>query len=477
MSATAVQSREPSTALPPGWRLVPIDEVCETVRPIAPKQVFSDHFRYIDIGAIENGEIVGARLISVSDAPSRARLLVQSGDTLLSTVRVYLRNLAYVDEDFAGAMASNGFCLLRPKEGKLHPRYLHHFVQCEAFVQLLIPLQRGNSPPAVLEDDIRAQLIPVGPYDEQRRVATRIDSMFEQVREGEAELAKARELLGVYRQSVLKAAVTGEMTAEWRSRNIQEETGADVVARIATRRRGDASRPRRRRTESEITIDERQLPTLPEGWVWSSVGTIADVIGGLTKNKGRKRPGSLCRPFLRVANVYADEFRLDEVHEIDVQPTDLARVEVRKGDLLVVEGNGSVDQIGRVAMWEGHIDGAVHQNHLIKVRIEPERLARFALVWMLSPHGRHFIEAVASSSSGLHTLSIGKIQSLPIPIPPEAEIDVILGALERQSVQRNHAAEAVEQELNRAQAIRQAVLHAAFSGNLVPPMTTDAATS
>ena len=140
--------------------------------------------------------------------------------------------------------------------------------------------------------------------------------------------------------------------------------------------------------------------------------------GALTKNKQRDGH-KLFRPFLRVANVYSNALRLEEVHNIGVTESELDRVELRRFDLLVVEGNGSLDQIGRVALWDGSIQGCVHQNHLIKVRFGTELLAWYALIWCLSPLGRSLIEQFASSIAGLYTLGISKVENLPITVPVE----------------------------------------------------------
>src|SRR4051812_16956822 len=70
---------------------------------------------------------------------------------------------------------------------------------------------------------------------------------------------------------------------------------------------------------------------------------------------------------------------------------------------LVVEGNGSVEQIGRVAVWDGSIPGCGHQNHLIRVRARPGVPPRYLLHWLMSPYGRSILETVASSSSGSPT--------------------------------------------------------------------------
>lgn len=205
---------------------------------------------------------------------------------------------------------------------------------------------------------------------------------------------------------------------------------------------------------------------LPPGWCWTTLGQITSVTGGVTKNEGKS--GGKVLPYLRVANVYADELRLDDVREIRVSDAELARTLLRKGDLLIVEGNGSIEQIGRLAIWDGSIEPCVHQNHLIKVRPSDPEWARWFLYWLLSSEGRSAIVRVASSTSGLHTLSLSKVESLSLPLCPLRERDEIVGALDTQFSKLD----AAEAGLRRVQAnlkrYRAAVLQAAVEGRLVP---------
>lgn len=100
---------------------------------------------------------------------------------------------------------------------------------------------------------------------------------------------------------------------------------------------------------------------------------------------------------------------------------ELPRLRLRRGDLLVVEGNGSASQIGRAAVWDGSIADCVHQNHLIRVRAREGLLPRYlGLLWN-SPAVREELTSVSSSSSGLHTLSVAKLKRLVLPVPPIGE--------------------------------------------------------
>jgi len=190
------------------------------------------------------------------------------------------------------------------------------------------------------------------------------------------------------------------------------------------------------------------------------------ITGGLTQNKKREQYVAKV-PFLRVANVYANELRLDEVLEIGVLDNELERVLLKKDDLLVVEGNGSPDQIGRLAIWDDSISPCVHQNHLIKVRLLKPDMGKLILYWLLSLHGRECIKAVANSTTGLYTLSISKVSHLPSPLVPIQEQQAVIQEVEC----RLSVAEKIEQtvyaNLKRTERLRQSILKQAFSGELV----------
>jgi type I restriction enzyme S subunit len=211
---------------------------------------------------------------------------------------------------------------------------------------------------------------------------------------------------------------------------------------------------------------------IPDDWLWLPLSDLGAVRGGLTKNAKR---GILPRKasYLRVANVYADRLELGDVAEIGVTEEEFERTRLGKGDLLFVEGNGSVDQIGRVAEWDGSIRDVTHQNHLIRFTAERTVLARYALQFMQSPLGRKAVVAQASSTSGLHTLSISKIEALPIPLCSPAEQAEIVRILDARLSAADALSAEIDAGLRRADALRQSILTAAFSGRLVPQDPAD----
>ncbi|WP_228124410.1 restriction endonuclease subunit S [Gluconobacter vitians] len=143
---------------------------------------------------------------------------------------------------------------------------------------------------------------------------------------------------------------------------------------------------------------------------------IAQITGGLTKN-AKRRSLPLQVPYLRVANVYANELRLSDVARIGCSEKEYKKTKLEKNDILIVEGNGSIDQVGRAALWDGEIGGCTHQNHLIRIRPSESISSEFLLLFLESSLGRKYIETSASSTSGLHTLSISKVGNFSCPLP------------------------------------------------------------
>lgn len=351
------------------------------------------------------------------------------------------------------AIADKKYCLGRGVAGitpvGIDRNYLRYFIFSEA--DKLDQAGTGSTFRQIDKNTLSHWPIPVPPPPEQRRIVAKLDSLLERTRRAREELSHIPRLIESYKKAILEAAFRGDLTQDWR----RQRTLSPVDAESAD-------------------IDSRSgaLPTLPSQWSWASVGAVSAISGGLTKN-ARRRGLSTRVPYLRVANVYTDELRLDEVQEIGCTAKELQKTALKFGDLLIVEGNGSIDQIGRVALWDGSIPVCSHQNHLIRARTGPKIVPEFLLFWMLSPLGRQYIERVASSSSGLHTLSISKVSGLPVPLCSIAEMNEITARIRA----RLRDIASLERETSQSalllDRLDQANLAKAFRGELVPQDPSD----
>ncbi len=485
--------------LPPGWTTCTLREVTLPVSRIDPKEEPAQRIDYIDISSIDNvrNVVESAKSYRISDAPSRARQIVHGGDVLFSTVRPYLRNVARVPNKYHKQIASTGFSVLRAAKGVV-PGFLFYKAISRDFVDALARVQYGVSYPAVKDEQVRDQVIFLPPTAEQRRIVTKIEELLSELDNGVAMLKTTREQLGTYRKAVLKHAFEGKLTSHWREGNTDKlESSEQVRCRINRQRaarydrqirewkdviqawqtgRGSRKRPVRPRHRREMaqasgsTING--LPRLPYGWQWVRLHSIAEVSGGLTKNQKRHDLPRKMK-YLRVANVYPDKILIDDVREIGVTAEESRSVTLEAGDLLIVEGNGSIEQIGRVAMWHGELPVCGHQNHLIRVRLATESDPRLILHFLLSPIGRDLIVKEASSTSGLHTLSISKVGNLFVPVTSVAEESEVVFRVDTELSRIDKAVEEIDSQLAKSTVLRDSILKKAFFGQLVPQDPTD----
>ena len=156
----------------------------------------------------------------------------------------------------------------------------------------------------------------------------------------------------------------------------------------------------------------------PKGWEIVTLNQISEVQGGLQVNKKRQN-NPIEIPYLRVANVYRNKFILNDIKYIKVTQKELEKTKLQKGDLLIVEGHGTREEIGRSAVWNGDIENCTHQNHLIRVRIDPSKAEpNYVSAFLNSYGGRLQLIKSSKTTSGLNTISTSDVKSTKILLPP-----------------------------------------------------------
>jgi type I restriction enzyme S subunit len=344
----------------------------------------------------------------------------------------------------------------------------------------------GTAQPKLNQANLNRIPVPVPPLGEQHRIVAKIEELFSELDAGVAALKRVQANLKRYRSAVLKAAVEGRLTEAWRAEHQPKETGSQLLARILKERRAKweadqlASFAAAGKTppkgwqakyKEPAAPDTSELPSLPKGWCWASMEQVAEIQGGIQKQP-KRRPNNNSYPFLRVANVYRDRLDLAEVHRIELFGDELLRLRLQKGDLLIVEGNGSKTEIGRSAVWTGEIEDCVHQNHIIRARFLVGH-SHFLNIFWNSPFGVGQVLSQAASTSGLYTLSVRKVSTLPVPIPSiEEQRQIVCDVLEQLETIETADFE-IDKQVARADRLRQSILKQAFEGKLVPQDSSD----
>lgn len=147
---------------------------------------------------------------------------------------------------------------------------------------------------------------------------------------------------------------------------------------------------------------------------------FADIKGGLQVSAESRSDFPITVKYLRVANVYRNRLYLSEIKYLKVTDQELKRVTLAKDDILIVEGHGNKSEIGRAAMWDDSIKPIVHQNHLIRVRLNSISFLSptFLCYFLNSEYGKNQLSDSSNTTSGLNTISTLKVKKVRIVLPP-----------------------------------------------------------
>jgi type I restriction enzyme S subunit len=338
-------------------------------------------------------------------------------------------------------------------------------VNWQKFTSWTIPLQRGNSPPAVIEGDVKGLPFPVPPHAEQRRIVARIDELFAEIAEGEAALERARSGLDTWRRALLKAAVTGELTREWREEKCQTESGAELLVRLQGHHEtATLRRTRRRGWDAPDALDTSALPQLPKEWTWARLSELGEFGRGKSKHRPRDDPRLYggTTPFVQTGAVAnADDYIRDFSQTYSNFGVEQSRV-WPKGTLCIAIAANIADTaiLSFDACFPDSVVGLIPADGVD---------AYFVHMWMQTIQSR--LEAYAPATAQKN-INLEILNQVAVPLPPTTEQQEIISRfhsamdfLREYEIQLGSNADRV--------ALCQSILKSAFEGRLVPQDPAD----
>ena len=198
--------------IPSDWQRVTLRSVCEPTRVWNPLREPRDEFWYVDVSAVsrESLAICSPQRVKATQAPSRARKIIQTGDVIFATVRPTLRRIAFVEEQFNDQIASTAFCVVRANRQKAIPYFLYYALQTNFLNEEVAKFQSGASYPAVNDKDVLNQSISLPPKPEQEKIAAVLWKIQRAMEVEEKLVAAARELKQSAMRQVFTHGVRGE---------------------------------------------------------------------------------------------------------------------------------------------------------------------------------------------------------------------------------------------------------------------------
>lgn len=239
----------------------------------------------------------------------------------------------------------------------------------------------------------------------------------------------------------------------------------DVTVRRALTGGEDPS-PRWQPDLPAVGTHDGDLVPLPLGWRWARLGDVADIAGGVTKDTQKQSDPTLPEvPYLRVANVQRGRLDLTSVAMIRVPPAKAMALTLRPGDVLLNEG-GDRDKLARGWVWEGQIEGCIHQNHVFRARLKDDRLDPYFLAWTTNSFGGRWAERNGKQSVNLASISLSKIRQMPVIVPPSGVAARVAARLADDVAALDRIERSLRTAQTRQSVLAKSLLAAAFSGRL-----------
>ena len=199
--------------IPKHWDVKRLKNVAHVNQSVINEKTDPEYeIKYIDIGNVtSNGQFLEIQEMTFSEAPSRARRKPKHNSIILSTVRTYLRAIAFIENPDENLIASTGFAVIDAFEKLFDASYLYFQMISQIVVERVIANSEGVSYPAISSTKLGDIKIIIPPKTEQEKIASylkeRVSGIDKLIKNVEVQILKLQEL----RKIKIYEAVTGKI--------------------------------------------------------------------------------------------------------------------------------------------------------------------------------------------------------------------------------------------------------------------------
>lgn len=325
----------------------------------------------------------------------------------------------------------------------------------------------GTTVESIQVPSLQAFRLPIAPLNEQHRIVEKIEELFTKLDAGVRSLEQTRALLKSYRRSVLKAAVEGELSREWREAHQNElEPASELLARILQERREKFAG---KKYKEPAAPDNSKLPALPDGWEWASLGQLLSGIEAGKNFKCREKPPDGTElGLVKISSVTWGVFNEAESKTVTDLNQENREHLINEGDFLFSRAN-TLELVGACVIVHAISKRLMLSDKVLRFRFVKDTVKRWSMFYLRSYRGRQQIESLATGNQlSMRNISQASIHRIAVPLPSAAEMGSIVKEIERRLSVVDKLEATVEENLKQAGGLRQSILKRAFSGGLVP---------
>jgi len=447
--------------IPPSWLKVPLEEITAINMgqspPSATYNVTGEGLPFFQ-GKAEFGELYPTVRKFCSD-PSK---IADAGDVLIS-VRAPVGPTNLCRER---SCIGRGLAAIRPHDGIPSHWLLFYLRSIEPW---LATQGTGSTFTQISKSDLEQIDVPLAPLNEQCRIVAKLEKLLGKVDACQQRLAKIPLLLKRFRQSVLAAACSGRLTADWREQNTGIESVNELLARI--RRKRPSSEEQKPDVVEPIPNDE-----LPDGWTWLPLWEV------LRAQNGRAFPSreytSAGVRLLRPGNLHVSgklDWNEDNTALLPSRwAEDYPDFVVERGDLLMnLTAQSLKDEfLGRVCLKTDEITALLNQRICRFKMWTGDDLRPFLFVYFKSPRFRSYVNTLDTGSLIRH-MHTKQVLAHVAPIPPIAEQQEIVKRVEALFALADQIEARYVKAKTYVEKLTQSILARAFHGELIPQDPND----
>jgi type I restriction enzyme S subunit len=384
-----------------------------------------------------NGFSTKADQLSVGDILFSVTDLTRAGDIVGSPLRV---------PDFGSdkpALASMDCMRIDPIEDRCDKGFLYHRLMLSDVRRQMVAYSAGST---VLHLDTKkvpsiSIRIPVD-IRIQNTIATILDTIDKAIEKTEALIEKYQQIK------------------------------AGLMHDLFTRGIGSDGQLRPPREQAPELYHETPIGWIPKEWNITKLGTMAEIVSGVTLGSKSITSKTIEVPYLRVANVQDGYLDLSEVKTIQVSPNTLEKLRLITGDVLMNEG-GDFDKLGRGTVWAGEVEDCIHQNHVFRVRCDARILLPYFLAFYSeSSFGKKYFLLSSKQSTNLASINSTQLNAYPIALPNQLEQQEITTKLHS----ANRRIDAMKAEAEKLKSQKYGLMNDLLTGKVPVKLDTDKAT-
>jgi type I restriction enzyme, S subunit len=369
-------------------------------------------------------------------------------------------------------------------EKYVNKKYLVYAINSDSVIKQFQIKTKGTTRPRVNLAHIRKLELPIAPLPEQRRIVARIEELFSRLDAGIEALQRARALLRRYRQAVLKAAVEGRLTEQWRKEHPEVEPAEKLLETILRERRiiWEAKHKSQGKDHSFVykeptSPDLFSLPELPVQWCWATTEQLASTekhslaigpFGSDLKVEDYRDEGV---PLIFVRNIRSATFDGPDTRYVSYQKAEeLGAHKVESGDILITKMG---EPPGDACLYPENMPTAIITADCIKWNLSQLLQEKKFFVHALNSNlvRRQFLGITKGVAQ--QKVSLQRFKGIAIPLAPQAEEYNIVTELEYNLSIIDKTENTISTNLIRADRLRQSILKRAFEGKLVPQDISD----